>query len=65
MCIRDSTCALHARARKLARAWSAQVCGSRAAAAAGGRFDRIVAQNFQNVAQRCGRIVCALSQRLA
>eukprot|EP00974_Lingulodinium_polyedra_P033482 3219537-Lingulodinium_polyedra.AAC.1 len=42
--------ALHARASFLARAWSARACDLRAVAAAGARFDRVVAQRFANVA---------------
>eukprot|EP00974_Lingulodinium_polyedra_P122801 11184267-Lingulodinium_polyedra.AAC.1 len=34
-------CAFHARARKLVRAWSVQVCVLRAATTANGGFDRI------------------------
>eukprot|EP00974_Lingulodinium_polyedra_P059873 5770878-Lingulodinium_polyedra.AAC.1 len=48
--------ALHAGARKMARAWRVQACDLRAAAAPDGRFDRIVARRLHNVAQRCGRI---------
>eukprot|EP00974_Lingulodinium_polyedra_P044161 4237196-Lingulodinium_polyedra.AAC.1 len=47
--------ALHA-APELARAWRAQTCDLRAAAAADGRLNRIIAQRFSNAAQRCDRI---------
>eukprot|EP00974_Lingulodinium_polyedra_P014718 1424905-Lingulodinium_polyedra.AAC.1 len=43
--------ARHARARKLACAWSARARGLRAAAATYGRFDRIIARGFKNRAQ--------------
>eukprot|EP00974_Lingulodinium_polyedra_P046261 4433290-Lingulodinium_polyedra.AAC.1 len=49
----------------MARAWSARVCDSRTAAAADGRCDRIVAQRFTSVTQRCGRIDRPRPQRLA
>eukprot|EP00974_Lingulodinium_polyedra_P107124 10371043-Lingulodinium_polyedra.AAC.1 len=49
----------------LACAWSARACDSRTAAATDGRFDRIVPQRIQNVAERCGRIGRPLPQLLA
>eukprot|EP00974_Lingulodinium_polyedra_P065696 6352581-Lingulodinium_polyedra.AAC.1 len=48
--------ALIARARKPARAWSARAYDLRTAAAADGRFARIVARRFENAAQHRGRI---------
>eukprot|EP00974_Lingulodinium_polyedra_P133015 11223996-Lingulodinium_polyedra.AAC.1 len=33
-----------------------RVCDLRAVAATDGRFDRVIVQRLQNVAQRCGRI---------
>eukprot|EP00974_Lingulodinium_polyedra_P033512 3223139-Lingulodinium_polyedra.AAC.1 len=45
--------ALHVHASVLACAKSARACDLRAVAATDGRFDRIVAQFLQNVAQRC------------
>eukprot|EP00974_Lingulodinium_polyedra_P024497 2371209-Lingulodinium_polyedra.AAC.1 len=48
--------ALHAHARKLARAGSTRACNLQTAAAADGRLDRINARRFTNAAQCCGRI---------
>eukprot|EP00974_Lingulodinium_polyedra_P092250 8939267-Lingulodinium_polyedra.AAC.1 len=42
---------LHARARKLVRAWSAQSCGLRADAAVQRRFERIIVQSSADAAQ--------------
>eukprot|EP00974_Lingulodinium_polyedra_P038726 3710240-Lingulodinium_polyedra.AAC.1 len=42
---------LHARTEKSVRAWSAFACDLRAAGAAKRRFDRIIAQRFENAAQ--------------
>eukprot|EP00974_Lingulodinium_polyedra_P027458 2654237-Lingulodinium_polyedra.AAC.1 len=47
------TCVLHALASFLARAWSARACDLRAAAAADGRGNRIIAQRLQN---RCAMV---------
>eukprot|EP00974_Lingulodinium_polyedra_P012080 1166600-Lingulodinium_polyedra.AAC.1 len=44
-------CALHARAGKLAFAWSARACDLRRVATADGRYDCIVVQ--RSFAQRC------------
>eukprot|EP00974_Lingulodinium_polyedra_P095957 9300986-Lingulodinium_polyedra.AAC.1 len=43
--------ALQPRASFLARAWNARASGLRAAAAADDRFNRIIAQRFENATQ--------------
>eukprot|EP00974_Lingulodinium_polyedra_P037139 3563554-Lingulodinium_polyedra.AAC.1 len=49
---KSHVCALHARARKLERAWCARACDLRA----NGRFDRAFVLRSANGAQRRGRI---------
>eukprot|EP00974_Lingulodinium_polyedra_P016631 1612605-Lingulodinium_polyedra.AAC.1 len=55
----------HCARQKTARARSARAYDLRTAAVADGRFDRTVAQRFENPAQRCDRIDRPPPQRFA